>query len=177
MNQPSVETLRGLPLLEGMSDAELDSVAKAATIQEFAKGDVVLRQGTRTNVLWIVLEGKCDAFRVLPDGREEIVLAQLGQGGSFGEMSFFTDANHSATVRAASDSRLVKIGREQFDEMVQHGCAGALKLTLNTVQTLAARLQRMDDWVSDLVTSTPRQKDEPEWARFRKQLFGEWDSV
>jgi CRP-like cAMP-binding protein len=104
------------------------------------------------------------------------VLAELGKHSLFGEMSFFSPAPHSANVVAKTPLTLLSIARVDYDDLIRDGAVAAYKLAYNIVDSVAARLRRMDDWVEELSTSNNEDDDRrPEWRRFREKLFDGWN--
>ena len=60
-------------------------------------------------------------------GPVEQVLARMGPGNFFGEMSLFDRAPRSATVQADSDASLLALDRERLQELIDvNPRAGAL---------------------------------------------------
>jgi CRP-like cAMP-binding protein len=179
MSDPRVtpETLRQIPILDSLSDEERSQVAGAGRVEQFPDGADILHQGATCQNLWIVLEGECDVVKQLSgnDGTREVVLATLGPYENFGEMSFFQTAPHSAAVRARGPVKILRITREAYDRLIDGGVGAAYKLAYNTVQNLAERLRRMDDWVAALLSQSPQKKPPGEWLHFREQLLKEWN--
>ena len=127
--------------------------------------------------LRIVLEGECEVVKQLNHAaaQHEVVLATLRPHDNFGEMSFFQPAPHSAAVHASGPVKLWRLTRESYDQLIAHGNGAAYKLAYNTVQNLADRLRRMDDWVATLVSENSKKKPPGEWLHFREQLLKEWN--
>ena len=97
----SAEMLANIPLLHNLNETERRQMADIASLRHFAPGEVVVRQGEDSQTLWVVLEGKCEVVKHLEHGpHNSLVLAILEPFSHFGEMSFFSPAPHSASVRA-----------------------------------------------------------------------------
>lgn len=170
------EQLAVVPIFEGFSAKELLQMARVATVEEFSSGEVVLHQGRNSRNLWVVLEGKCQVVKMTGSRPPYPVdLAELVAGDHFGEMSFFHAAPHSASVQALDRAKLLRIDREDFDALVEEGSLAAYRLLLNSVEELADRLRRMDDWVTELLCGTRAdRKTRREWTQFRETLFTRW---
>jgi len=176
----SREAMRGVPLFAQFTDLECDQIAGAASRMKFQSGEVVLRQGKSSQNLWVLLEGSCQVFRQMVDNRqheEEVVLAELPQGSTFGEMSFFHAAPHSASVRAKTPVQVLRLEKGRYDALLASGSKAAMKLAVNTVTMMAERLRKMDDWVVDLLMRTGEQRNQPEWMQLRDKMFRGWDNV
>ncbi len=169
----STEEMARLPIFAGMSAKEIEQLAKIAEIKSYRPDEVILDQGQNSQNLWVILEGKCQVVKLAgADNSHTVDLADLGPRDHFGEMSFFHAAPHSASVKAQTTVRVLRISRTDFDRLVELGCAAAYHLALNSVEQLADRLRRMDDWVTDLVANmNDNHQTEHEWSRFRDKLF------
>ena len=187
----SLELFSKVPLFRGLNETECRQVAEIAQRKEFGPGEVIIRQGQRSQELWVLLEGKCDVIKLSSDEEqagEPLVLAVLEPYSHFGEMSFFHSAPHSASVRAQTPVKLLKIIRGDYEELIQEGCRAAYKLAYNTVECLAERLRKMDEWVAELtakasangqaVASDPSAASESraqEWSEFREKMLSSWN--
>ena len=174
-----LETLKNIPLFEGFSDEECRQMQRATRVVEAQPGEVILHQGQCSRNLWILLEGRCEVFNEpQSDGsatRRPVLLAELEPYNQFGEMSFYRSAPHSASVRAKTPVRLLRIERGDYERLVSRGSAAAYKLACNAVESLAERLERMDDWVAQLVHDSSNAPRVGEWENFRKKLFNGWN--
>ena len=99
-------------------------------------GATLTDPGNPSMFYWVLLEGKCQADRVEPDGSRSMVgTAQSGE--SFGETPFLTGKTHAAfLVFAVEDSELVRFTADQFWQLMSC-CAGARQVIL---ADMAARL-------------------------------------
>ena len=188
MPHASLDIFEKVPLFHGLNETECRQVAEIAQLKEFAPGDSIIRQGQRSQDLWVLIEGKCEVIKLTkgntPDG-EAIVLAVLEPYSHFGEMSFFHAAPHSASVRAGTAVKLLKIVRGDYEELIQEGCRAAYKVAYNTVQCLAERLRKMDEWVAELTAKAsangaplhiPESKAiVQEWSDFREKMLTNWN--
>ena len=167
--------LKEIPLFRGMNPSELRQIADIARIESFQPRHVILPQGEESQVLYVLLEGKCDVLRKLPaasGASEPVVLATLEPFQHCGEMSFFHKAPHSASVRAATAARLIRIDHGEYMELISDGASAAYKLAFNCLQGTAERLRRMDNWVVELLSDgAPEPQTMREWSRFREKLF------
>jgi CRP-like cAMP-binding protein len=172
-----LETLRQVPLFANLNDEECGQIARAVETKHFQPGEEVLQQGGTCRNLWIVLEGECDVVKRAGDSptAPEVVLATLGPLENFGEMSFYQAAPHAAAVRARTELKVLRLTREAYSNLVEHGDGAAFKLAYNTVESLAKRLRQMDEWVARLLTENAKKDRAAEWRGFRDKLFKEWN--
>jgi len=177
--EPStLDVFREIPLFDSLTDKELRQLAGITATAEFKPEDYVLRQGQTSQDLWIVLAGSCEVIDEHLHGEKNggpIVLAVLEPYDSFGEMSFFQPAPHSASVRARTPLRVLRIERSRYDALIKDCCPGAYKLACNVVACLADRLRRMDEWTARLLAEDSLERRVPEWNDFRQKLFRGWN--
>ena len=170
------EVLDKIPLLAGMTERERKQLAGIGSLMEFKPGEVVVRQGKTSQNLLVLLEGQCQVVKEV-DGEppHEVVLAELKAYDHFGDMSFFSAAPHSASVRAVTPVNLLRIQRRDYDKLIGSDALAAYKVAYNMVDVLAHRLRRMDEWVSELVKQNSPDQRVSEWNKFRDKLFTGWN--
>lgn len=169
-----VESLKRVPILAGLSAAQLRHLAELAEIEDFRAGELILEQGQMSQNLWIVLEGKCEIVKRLSgqsNTAEPTMLAVIEPNGHFGEMSFFQSAPHSASVRAQTDVRVYRLGRGRFEELVTLEPSAAYQLAFNTIESLAERVRRTSEWVAELMAANVAGPQVPEWRELRRKMF------
>ena len=98
--------------------AEISRIlGKDADLVQFAAGDIIIRQGTRTP-FYIIKSGVCRVF--VHDKRGgEVLLSELKEGSTIGDMSNFSNSLTSANVMAVSDMVLYKIAEADFDRLLR----------------------------------------------------------
>lgn len=115
-----------LPSERAALESELETVA-------LERGRVLVRQGEVADALFIVVSGR---FAVTVAGRESPI-AEIGPGSPVGEIAFLAGGVRTATVTAARDSLVLKLGREQFDRLCARTPAIWRTLTVALAQRLA----------------------------------------
>jgi len=156
-----------------MSLDERDHVLTLFENESFVAGETILQEGNSTQMLWIILEGECEVIKHCGNSSER-QLAVLNPGAVFGEMSFFQEAPHSATVRTLSDVDVMRLPRKKFDELRDKGSVAAYKIAASTAVMLSDRLRRMDDWTCELVEHSGVAVHKEEWQEFRAKLYSDW---
>ncbi len=186
MIEPSVAvTLQKLPLFNALNATEAHQLADLVKVEQFAAGESLLEQGKISASLWVLLEGTCEVLKHFDDHwQEKVVLAELEPCSYFGEMSFFSPAPHSASVRAKTDVKALRLERRDYDDLVRDGVWVAHKIAQHVLQGMADRLRHMDEWVAKLAThheetdgqaQTTEERKRPEWMVFREKLFNGWN--
>ena len=93
------DVLRQSPLFSGVDDDSAAVLEDSMAASSLNRGDVLFNEGDSGNQLYVVIEGKIKLGRTSADGRENL-LAILGPGQMFGELSFFDPGPRSATATA-----------------------------------------------------------------------------
>lgn len=122
-----VAVLCGYPIFEGVPAEEVALVTDSATLEHYAEGTVIIREGSWGGNFYIILQGDVVVTCTDKDGRERH-LASLARGHHFGEIAAMYDVARTATVRATSPTRLLVIGRDQFAELLDRAPTLAKKI-------------------------------------------------
>lgn len=104
--------LKSIDLFSQIPGEDLTQVALVSTEEAHDPGDEIFAEGESGDALFLVLDGK---VRVHKNDR---VIAELGERECFGEMAILDAAPRMATVTAISDINLLKISREDFQEIM-----------------------------------------------------------
>ena len=164
------DPLAKLPIFSGMTEDEIQAALACTHAVEISAGEQIISQGKHVPNLWFIREGRCEIKR-RTDAGCEFKLAELGPSSQFGEMSFFHSSPHSANVIALTDMKLLKMAREDYDQLCADGNPIAFKFAINSLEQMAERLRRTDQWITDLVCKENHQPTPTEWTSFRKLIF------
>jgi CRP-like cAMP-binding protein len=161
--------LRQCPILEGLSDVELQIFLNRVLSEDFPAGEEILTEGLRYHSLWILVSGEVE---VLKKGHHRLSrLATLGPGNVFGEMSFLDGTSHSATVKARVPCQTIRLMHDAYEDLRQVHPEIAHRISLNLVRILSDRLRHMDAWTCELVEKECDEKRHDEWQQFRSKLY------
>lgn len=107
-----------LSALDFFSDVDpktCEAIAKAGAWFSLAGGSVLYEQGSASENVYFVLNGRLVVAREGPEG--ENIVGYIGAGEPVGEMSLILDENHTATVFALRDTELIAIPHTEFDRL------------------------------------------------------------
>jgi CRP-like cAMP-binding protein len=82
-------------------------------------GDFVIRQGDPGDSFFVLVEGEADVMRRNPFDNSVIHVANLGPGDSFGEEALLSGLTRNADVRMVTRGELLRLGKEDFDEIIR----------------------------------------------------------
>ena len=81
-------------------------------------GEVVIKQGDDGDYFYVITKGSAVVTRETPMNRDGLKLAELGVGESFGEEALISDAKRNATITMQTDGALVRLGKDDFNELL-----------------------------------------------------------
>lgn len=142
------DVLRQAPLFSGLDDDAARALESSMSPLSLKRGEVLFHEGDDGNQLYVVTEGKIKLGRTSPDGRENL-LAILGPGQMFGELSFFDPGPRSATATSVTDVTVQSLSHEALTPVLSSHAEVAMAL----LNQLAGRLRRTNEVVGDLVFS------------------------
>lgn len=142
------DVLRKAPLFHGLDDDTSRALASSMSIVKLRRGETLFDEGDEGDRLYVVVSGKIKLGRTSPDGRENL-LAILGPGQMFGELSFFDPGPRSTTATAVTDTELRSLGHTSLNPVLSEHPDVAYAM----LHQLAGRLRRTNEVVGDLVFS------------------------
>jgi CRP-like cAMP-binding protein len=136
------------PLFASVDEDGAAALMELLTEQVVAKGGVLFHEGEPGDHLYLILEGKVKLGHASADGRESL-MAVLGPGEMFGELSLFDPGPRAASATALTEARVVRLGNAQLMPWL----AGRPEVAAALLQALARRLRRTNETMADLVFS------------------------
>src|SRR5437879_613487 len=138
------DLLRTMDIFEALPSEELETIAQLLRERRLAEAEVLCRQGDPGDALFIVTGGRIRLSTTDPSGNEK-VLTYFTDGQFFGEMSLLTGAPRSATASAETDSQVLVLVKQSFDQLLaghaqiqRHILKVVSQRTLHTNQQLPA---------------------------------------
>jgi serine/threonine-protein kinase len=106
----------------------------------FAAGGVIIREGDVGDAAYMIVSGRCRAFRSV--GADQETLAIMASGDVFGEMALILDEPRAATVEAMDSVTVLVLSKSTMTEGLGiGGWTGAL------VRALAQRFRDLEQQV------------------------------
>lgn len=139
------EALRRVPLFAVLEEPLLESLAAELRHEEFPPAARIFNEGDEGSTLYVVQSGKVKVIQ--EEGGEEAILAVLGDGDYFGELSLCDRCPRSAAVVALAPTSVYVLERETFLRFIQSHPAAAVHLLC----ILATRLRQTSDRLSEMM--------------------------
>ena len=102
-----------------LTPAQLLQLTRTAKAEHFEAGTMILSEGANADTFYVVSKGTVEV--VLPrENQSDVVALQLGPGKCFGEIEFFHEKKHLASIRASESGPVeaLSIGYEQLKELL-----------------------------------------------------------
>jgi cAMP-dependent protein kinase regulator len=110
------ETLARVPLFSDLLPGAFVSLVREVSRREVSAGDVVVEEGDVGDALFAIAHGLVRVER-RSRGGDARVIAELGEGEFFGEMSLLSRCPRLATVTAARDCELLELRRDALERI------------------------------------------------------------
>jgi len=157
MNEAEAELhylLYRIPLFGAFSEEVATDLASHITERKVASGQVIFCEGDVGKELLIVRHGSVKIFLPGADDREEAVLAVLGDGEFFGELSLLDGHTRSASAVALDETILLCLQHEAFYSALQSD----FQAVRHVIAVLCRRLRKTDVRLADAAFRDVRER-------------------
>ncbi|MGV1008474.1 MAG: Crp/Fnr family transcriptional regulator [Dermatophilaceae bacterium] len=140
------DVVRRAPLFSALDGEAGQVLLHEMTSSRLERGDILFREGDPGDALFVIGEGKVKLGRTSSDGRENLV-AILGPGEMFGELSLFDPGPRTMTATAVAETQLMGLGNDSLTSLL----SGRPEVAKSLLAALAKRLRRTNEHLADLV--------------------------
>lgn len=147
-NPREEQLLRSAPLFGGMDAENARSLIAQMVRREMSRGDTIFREGDEGDSMFVLVRGKVKLARTARDGRENL-LALLGVGDMFGELSVFDPGPRLSRAHAVEDSVVYELAKDTLDVWLNDH----LDMSHHMLRALAQRIRRTSNTMADLIFS------------------------
>lgn len=110
------DALRASPVFSQLGRIGLARLARQCVLERVAGGDILYRQGSPGDALYLVAHGRMRAERETENGVE--VVRELRSGETMGGLSLMAGKAHRATLRAMRDSDVVRVPEAAVERLL-----------------------------------------------------------
>jgi CRP-like cAMP-binding protein len=128
-----VIALEGVDLLSGLDPDQLARIASISTEEHYPPGKIVLEPARPLEALFVVLDGAVSLAR---DGA---VIHTARQNDVLGAWALFDSEPMPVTATTVEDTRLLRIGRDDFHELLSDN----VEITTTVFGTLVKRFRKL----------------------------------
>lgn len=135
--------LETVSLFSGLTKDELTALARVSVAKTFGKHGIVLREGEKSDALYVVASGKVKVI-LSTGGGKEVILAILGKGEFFGEMAPLDQQPRSADVVVMEPTQLIVIGKVDFISCLANNPQIAFRIMQGLIQRLRSADRKIE---------------------------------
>ena len=124
--------LKGVNLFSGLTGEEVFQIAQISAEERYLPEEIIFREGDVGDSMYIIIDGSVSIYN------QKIEITTMGTGEWFGEMSLLDREPRSSSIRALTDTVVLKIEEESFFKLV----AGNIEIIQGIVKILSKRLRQ-----------------------------------
>jgi CRP/FNR family cyclic AMP-dependent transcriptional regulator len=152
----SEDSIDNLPLVQGLSQAQLELLRPLFVPCEFHEGTVIFEQGDAANFIYLVLSGEA-VIRYRPEDGAEIIVARVRPGGVIGWSAVIGRQHYTSAVICSSHMKTLRLRSADLQALCeQHPETGRLILSRLT-DILAERFRNIRPEVLALLENNMRE--------------------
>lgn len=164
MSQPlaaHVDLFGKVPIFEGLSESQLERLARVSSRRRAEAGDAIIREGDVGDSLYILVSGAVEITKTmtlvtkqnLSKVEKTLVHLDGSEPAFFGEMGMLEKAERSATVVAAGACVLYEITRQDLEELAAADPELGYKVVANVARVISSRLRQANKDILKLATA------------------------
>ncbi|MEE8278186.1 MAG: Crp/Fnr family transcriptional regulator [Thermoanaerobaculia bacterium] len=159
-----IKELTSIPLFAGLSEENLTEMNQLLHKRKFPAGKNIMTVDQPGETVYLLLNGSVKIYVDQLDG-SEVILAFLGPGATFGELSLVDSLGRSASVVTLEDCNCLAMDRSSF-----HRCLKSVPdLSYNLVRLLSQRLRLANEQIQALSTLDVRGRVARQLVAFAEQ--------
>ena len=105
--------MKNVEIFSFLGKTELMELVAQVSVKTYAAGEIPVRQGEPGSSFYIIKSGRVDVI-VEKSSNDKVVVATLGPGNFFGEMSLLTGAVRAASIKVVNDAEFIVIDKQSF---------------------------------------------------------------
>ena len=110
--------LRRSSLFQFLTEEHYEKLRALLKEESYDFGDLLVKQGDPANAFYVLASGRARVVKTDQAG-EEIALASLKPGDSFGESALIEGGTRTATVRCSTAVEALRLGRDDFLQLTE----------------------------------------------------------
>ena len=138
-DSPLSSFLKTVPIFRGLTSEQLTLVVQWMRERSVRAGTEIIAQGEPGDAVFVLAEGSAKVCRRQREGGE-VILEVLGPGDVVGDMSLSDGIDHSSSVVALEDARVLRLDAESFRGMLNEWSSARSGL----IELLCRRLRLAD---------------------------------
>ncbi len=147
-----------------LTPTQLELVANLCEEATYQAGDIIFKENSNSKELYIITQGEVEitinaGASTSSSPQEEVMIAKLRRGQSFGEIALVDEGLRSASARAAqNDTGLIVIHRDQLIMLCESYPQLGYQLMHNLAADLAMKIRNTDLQIREPMIYTTQRK-------------------
>ena len=146
-----IEMLRKIPFFQKLKDNVMEKISGLVLEEKVSAGEVLFEQGDPGDSMYIVLSGEGTVLKTIEDEgkKRQKSLGFVEKDVLFGEMAFFDEQPRSATIKANTDMKLLKLKKDDLEQFFMEDSQSASIVFYEVIKVISGKLR---DSARELVT-------------------------
>jgi len=145
LHDQKLNYLSTIEIFRDLSLAELAEMDRQITMSSCEPGKIFYMPEDSGEVLFLLKKGRVQLYRLSPSGKK-LVVATLGPGAIFGEMSLVGQGMHNTFAEAIDECMLCVMSRADVERLMREKPEVALRF----MESLGGRLTQMERRLEDI---------------------------
>jgi CRP-like cAMP-binding protein len=148
-----LDALRGTKLAAELNDAQVKVLADLIALRDHKEGEVLVREGTSDNHLFVVLKGTIGVVKNVGTP-EAVTFNTLSSGDLVSELSFLDGSQRYASLVALGDVRVLELEREKLETLLDsypHIVYRVMRAIVRFVHQVQRRLSMQQSEMSNYI--------------------------
>jgi CRP/FNR family cyclic AMP-dependent transcriptional regulator len=161
---PYAQLLQQVDIFSDFDEERLTRISNICKERQYTKGELIFRENTDSDELYVILQGEIEIQvdpRTLGISDESApgptTIATLRRGQTFGEVALVDEGFRSASACAATQAKLLVIGRDDLIQMCSEDFELGYILMRNVATDLAFKIRQTDLMVREQLLWGPRK--------------------
>jgi CRP-like cAMP-binding protein len=144
MTDQKLTYLTAVDIFQDLSPTEVENIDRQTTMSTCEPGRIFYMPEETGEVLFLLKEGRVQLYRISTDGKK-LVVATLGPGAVFGEMSLIGQGMHNTFAEALEECLLCVMSRSDVEHLIASKPRVALRLLEFTGRRLQEAERRLEE--------------------------------
>jgi CRP/FNR family cyclic AMP-dependent transcriptional regulator len=145
MSKSKVNYLSTIHVFRDLTPNELAEMDRQITMSTCKSGKIFYMPEDSGEVLFLLKKGRVQLYRIAPNGKK-LVVATLGAGAIFGEMSLVGQGMHNTFAEAVEECLLCVMSRSDVERLISEKPEVAFRF----VEALGNRLTQLESRLEDI---------------------------
>jgi len=153
MDKTKIWFLENFSMLQVLSPEEMKLMDTMATMRDAPRNQVLYFSEDSANSVYLLKKGKVKISKISSDGRE-VILAILGPGEVFGELSITGQEKREEIAEVTEDAIICKVDLPDFESMMEKNP----KFNMQVTKLIGFRLKKIQNRLENMIFKTSEQR-------------------